>query len=74
MRWFFPIVSAGLLAALLVGFAPTLFLRSLFDVPPIPAYLYVHGIVLTTWFVLVFAQTCGVPSAEGLCLLECSLN
>ena len=27
-----------------------------------PAYLYVHGVVLTTWFVLVFAQTCLVAA------------
>jgi hypothetical protein len=39
MRWFFLGVSAALLAAMLVGFAPSFFLRSLFDVPPIPAYL-----------------------------------
>jgi hypothetical protein len=62
MRWFFPGVSGGFLAALLIGFAPTFFLRSLFDVPPIPGYLYVHGVVLTTWFVLVFAQTCFVAA------------
>ena len=62
MRWFFPGVSAALLAAMLVGFAPTFYLRSLFDVPPIPVYLYVHGFVLTTWFVLVFAQTCLVAA------------
>jgi hypothetical protein len=62
LRWFFPSVSAALLSALLVGFTPTFFLRSLFDVPPIPAYLYVHGVVLTTWFVLVFAQTCLVAA------------
>ena len=43
---------------LLVGFARTFFLRSLFNVPPIPAYLYVHGVALTAWFVLVFAQAC----------------
>lgn len=56
-RWFFFGVSAGLLVAVLVGFARTFYLRSLFEVPPIPSYLYVHGIVLTTWFLLVFTQT-----------------
>ena len=34
-----------------VGFAPTLFLRPLFDVPPRPLYLYFHGAVLSGWFV-----------------------
>jgi hypothetical protein len=56
-RWFFPALAGALLAVLLTGFAPTFYLRSLFDVPPIPGYLYVHGAVLTAWFVLVFVQT-----------------
>jgi hypothetical protein len=57
LRWFFPVVSSLLFAGVLVGFAKTFFLRSQFNVPPIPPYLYVHGSVLTTWFVLVLAQT-----------------
>ena len=61
-RWFFPVVSTLLFAGLLVGFAKTFFLRSQFNVPPIPPYLYVHGSVLTTWFVLVLAQTCLVAA------------
>src|ERR1700686_1898927 len=62
LRWFFPAVSSLLLAGLLVGFAKTFFLRSQFNVRPIPPYLYVHGSVLTTWFVLVLAQTCLVAA------------
>jgi hypothetical protein len=61
-RWFFPCVSGVLLGAVLVGFAPTFYLRPLFNGSPIPAYLYVHGVLLTTWFVLVFAQTCLVAA------------
>jgi hypothetical protein len=57
LRWYFPAVSGVMLAAIVVGFSPTFFLRAFFDVPPIPAYLYVHGVALTAWFVLVFAQT-----------------
>jgi hypothetical protein len=57
LRWFFPVVSSLLFAGILVGFAKTFFLRSQFNVPPIPPYLYVHGSVLTTWFFLVLAQT-----------------
>jgi len=56
-RWFFPAVSGVLLAGLVVGFAKTFFLRSLFDVRPLPPYLYVHGIVLTAWYALILAQT-----------------
>ncbi len=57
LRWFFPTVTGLLFAGLLIGFAKTFFLRSQFNVPPLPAYLYVHGVVLTTWFALVVAQT-----------------
>ena len=39
-----------------VGFGPTFFLRPFFDVPQIPLYLYVHGIVGTAWFALVVVQ------------------
>jgi len=56
-RLFFLGVSGVLLAVVLVGFARTFFLRGLFDVPPIPSYLYFHGAVLTAWFGIVFAQT-----------------
>jgi hypothetical protein len=46
-----------LLAVVLVGFAPTLYLRPLFDTAPIPGYLYLHGAVLTAWFVWLVVQT-----------------
>lgn len=57
-RWYFPVAFGALFAGMLFGFSKTLYLRSFFHVPPIPAYLYVHGGVLTTWFALVLAQTC----------------
>ena len=41
-----------------MGFAPTLYLRPLFDVQEhTPPYLWVHCILLTTWLVLFFLQT-----------------
>jgi hypothetical protein len=49
--------SAVLLSFLAIGFAPTLYLRAFFDVPPIPGYLYVHGGVLTAWFIWLAVQT-----------------
>jgi hypothetical protein len=57
LRWFLPMLSSLLVAGVLIGFAKTFFLRSQFNVPLIPPYLYVHGVILTTWFVLVLAQT-----------------
>ena len=53
---FFLAMSAVLLLILLVGFAPTLYLRMFFDVPPIPFYLHVHGIAVTSWFVWLLLQ------------------
>ena len=55
-RFFFA-MSAAILAIVLVGFAPTLYLRVLFDVPPIPLYVYVHGALLTVWFALLVVQS-----------------
>lgn len=55
-RYFFA-VSFVLLAIVLVGFSRTLFLRALFQVPAIPWYVYVHGSVMTLWFVVLVAQT-----------------
>jgi hypothetical protein len=45
------------LLIVLAGFSRTLYLRSLFDVPDIPAYVMFHGIILTGWFVGVVLQT-----------------
>lgn len=50
-------MSSALLLIVLAGFAPTLYLRAFFAVPEIPVSLWVHGIVLTAWFVAFFLQT-----------------
>jgi hypothetical protein len=47
---FFLVAHTALLALVLIGFAPTFFLRAFFDVPPIPASLYAHGTVMAIWF------------------------
>ncbi len=50
-------MSTLLLAIVLIGFARTLFLRPLFQVPAIPWYVYLHGSVMTAWIVLFVVQT-----------------
>jgi hypothetical protein len=50
-------MSTTLLLLVLVGFTRTLYLRPYFDVPEHPAYLMLHGAVLTAWFVWFFVQT-----------------
>jgi hypothetical protein len=51
-----------LFAIVLAGFARTLFLRALFDVPDIPPYLYVHGAVLSGWYAWLIVQTSSVAA------------
>jgi hypothetical protein len=50
-------MSVVLLLIVLTGFGRTLYLRSFFDVPPIPVRAYSHGIILTAWFVWFAVQT-----------------
>jgi hypothetical protein len=54
---FFLGMSIAFLLLALSGFTPTLYLRPFFDVPDIPAYLYLHGAVLTCWFLWLVLQT-----------------
>jgi hypothetical protein len=47
-----------LLLTVLAGFIPTVFLRPLFDIAVIPAVdVYVHGAIMTAWFLLLYIQT-----------------
>ena len=54
---FFLAMSIVMLAVVFAGFAPTLFLRIFFDVPVMPAYLYLHGAILTGWYAWFVLQT-----------------
>lgn len=53
---FFLAYTVALLSIVVIGFAPSLFLRVAFDPPPIPFYLHVHGAILTGWFVWLVVQ------------------
>lgn len=60
-------MSALLLALVLIGFAPTLYLRAFFPrtaEPNMPFYLYLHGAVLTGWFVWLTSQAWLVRSGR----------
>ena len=69
-RWFFVGLAAVVVGTVAVGFAPSLYLRGLGTegLPPtlqtLPAYAWVHGIALTGWFLLFFAQTLLVASGR----------
>jgi hypothetical protein len=48
---------ATLLVIVLLGFSPSFYLRSAFHhITQLPALLYVHGVVLTGWFLLTVVQ------------------
>jgi uncharacterized membrane protein YozB (DUF420 family) len=53
---FFTVMPGVIFLLVLTGFTRTLYARPLFHVRPIPPYLYVHGIVMTTWFALAWVQ------------------
>jgi hypothetical protein len=54
---FFSAMSWLLLAIVVAGFSPTLYLRAWTDAAPISAHVMIHGIVMTAWFVLFATQT-----------------
>ena len=70
---FFAVMSVVTLAIVLSGFAPTLYLRPVFKPVPIPGYLYIHGIVLTSWFVWFFMQTLLSSRGERRCIADWAL-
>lgn len=59
-RWFFVCIAVVLLVIVAVGFARSFYLRSVFGAAHatiLPAYIVVHGIILTLWFLLFLCQT-----------------
>lgn len=50
--------AAALVASLVVlgGFAPSYYLKSFFGAPDLSTLKHVHGVVMTSWFVLFFVQ------------------
>jgi hypothetical protein len=53
---FFFLAHLVLLVVVLVGFSHTFYLRPVFKMRPLPAVLYLHGAVLTVWFLLTVVQ------------------
>ena len=55
VRFYFA-AHLGLLLVLLGGFSHTFYLRPMFSAHPLHPLLYLHGAVLTLWFVLAALQ------------------
>ena len=59
-RWFFVSIAVLLLVIVAVGFARSFYLRNIFQAghaTTLPAYIVLHGIILTLWFLLFLCQT-----------------
>ena len=63
-RLFFSGISLALLFTVLVGFAPTYFLRERFSSPALTPSLQVHGLLFTTWMVLLVVQTSLIAASK----------
>lgn len=66
-RGFFVAIASVLVVVVAVGFAPSFYLRTYFQAPgsgdrPIPTHVILHGVLLTSWYVLFLAQTILVAS------------
>lgn len=57
---FFFMMSVLLLAIVVVGFAPTFFLRPFSEARALPLCLVIHGTALTAWFVWFVVQTAAI--------------
>jgi uncharacterized membrane protein len=55
-RAFFASMAALALALVVVGFAPTFFLKDAFDAPDLSPLVHVHGVLFTAWPALLLAQ------------------
>src|SRR5690348_15520784 len=53
---FYYAVSIGLAVLVFAGFARTYYLKGLFQIPPLPLLLHVHGAVMTLWYTLFVVQ------------------
>ena len=56
-RIFFSGIAVAFAVVAFVGFAPTYFLRTLFDQPPLPWLVHLHGALFSAWILLLLVQT-----------------
>jgi hypothetical protein len=56
-RLFYTGMAAAIAAIVLVGFAPTYYLRPRFTTGSLPLYVHVHGLLFTAWIALLLVQT-----------------
>lgn len=61
---FFGWMGLALALVIVAGFARTFYLRAWFDVPPLAALLYLHGVLFSAWVALFLFQATMVARGE----------
>ena len=57
-RRYYAVAGVVAFAIVFAGFAPSYYLKVLFDAQPLTGLVHVHGLMMTGWFVLFFTQAC----------------
>ncbi|MEL6300920.1 MAG: hypothetical protein AAFV47_06965 [Pseudomonadota bacterium] len=61
---FFLWMALALLAFVIIGFAPSFFLRPITDVPPLRTHILIHAVSLTAWFVWFVGQSAMIQTGR----------
>jgi hypothetical protein len=61
-RVFFTGMAAVVAVTVFAGFAPTYYLKGYYGAPAIPSHVHAHGVLFTSWIVLLVVQTALVAS------------
>jgi len=56
-RVFYPSIAVLAAVIIFVGFVRTYYLKGLFGTPSLPLLLHIHGLIMTTWMLLLITQT-----------------
>jgi hypothetical protein len=56
-RLFFSGMAIAFAVVVFVGFAPTYYLRTLYDQPALPSLVHLHGALFSAWILLLVVQT-----------------
>jgi hypothetical protein len=63
-RLFFTLLPAAMFVAVIVGFAPTYYLKAAFGTPALPVLYHLHGAAFTLWMLLLVLQPALVASGR----------
>jgi hypothetical protein len=63
-RLFFTLLPAAMFLVVIVGFAPTYYLKTAFGTPALPVLYHVHGAAFTAWMLLLILQPALVASGR----------